>query len=79
MTARIRIGGIEDWMIKKCLSHGGMIAQNDPAGEEREQGSCIYFPKRTVHIYSGFIASVKCFLGPVISLIMYRSRFSFMN
>jgi hypothetical protein len=26
MALRIPIGGIEDWMIKKRLSHGGMIA-----------------------------------------------------
>jgi hypothetical protein len=32
MTFRIPIGGIEDWMIKKSLSHRGIIAQNDPAG-----------------------------------------------
>jgi hypothetical protein len=33
MAFRVPIGGIENWMIKKRLSHGGTIAQNDPEGK----------------------------------------------
>jgi hypothetical protein len=31
VAGRVLIGGIENWPVKKHLSHAGMIAQNGPA------------------------------------------------
>ncbi|MDR2483178.1 MAG: hypothetical protein LBD08_06060, partial [Treponema sp.] len=39
------------------------------------QGVCIYFPKITVNIYSGFIAAVKRFFGPLICFFPFTLGF----